>query len=618
MTRAPGTFRRTRRWWVTGVSIGAVVMVIGLVVVTVALRTAESRHMALMRESARDDSIREALWRMDAIMTPRLARESARPASDYAAFRSSGQAVNRLLQEIPKGEVLLPSPLLADTPEWIELHFEIRGDGTVSSPQVPEGDWLDLAEGRYLKAGVEEVRRDDLNSLRKQLGSQVEALEACTISPADGVANGDPLARAAAPQVMVQLDEEDQAVAAADSRAAASETRAKGDWAARVRTAAAAQQEAAPSAKGAANWQVARDQVSPLTPVWLEGGAVPQLVCVRRVDGVDGSVIQGFLVDWASVAPALLAQTGDLMSGASLVPSSDPTGGGKFSATRMGSLPIELEPGTVHAEERVARTSSQTGGALLLAWGAGLGAIVIASLAAAAAIRFGDRQATFASSVTHELRTPLTTFRLYSEMLRDGMVGDEARLRECHDTLVRESVRLGHLVENVLSLARMERGAGADRRPGHRTSLDRDDLLRLLRAIATESAPGARVQCHVDEEVAGARVDVDATTQIVSNLIDNAAKYGRSDDGIADIDVRASRAADGTLCIQVSDLGPGIPAQKSDAIWRAFDRAGAETGLQPGIGIGLPLARALSERQGGSLVLAPQDSGASFELRCPG
>lgn len=626
--------------------MGAVAMIAGLVVVTIALRDAEARHRALQREAARDDAIREALWRMDAVMTPRLAREAARPPSDYAAFRSSAQAVNRLLQDIPKGEVLLPSPLLADTPEWIDIHFEVRADGRVSSPQVPEGDWLDLAEGRYLKSGIEESRRDALDGLRKRLGSQAEVLEACAVAQVADLSEADGAPGPIEPQVMVQpgqlqvtpqaLDRSERAQG--DAAVRASKSRAMDDLATRVRAATDAQRESPPNAKGSANWVVARDQVGPLTPVWLEGGDAPQLACVRRVDGAEGTVIQGFVVDWSSVVPVLLAQASDLMSGASLVPTDPPAGSEAFSVTRMGSLPVELEPGTVHAEQRVARSKSQTGGAVLLAWGAGVGAIVIAALAAVAAIRFGDRQAKFASSVTHELRTPLTTFRLYSEMLRDGMVGDESRLRECHDTLVRESVRLGHLVENVLSLARLERGAGATPGPGGRATLDHDQLVRLLQAIATESAPGARVSIEVDAGVAGVRLEVDATTQILANLLDNAAKYGRSADGVADIVMSATAAAaataragphvgaPGELTITVRDSGPGIPASKSAAIWRAFDRAGAEGGAQPGIGIGLALARALAERQGGSLVLAARESaqpaargsGATFQLRLPG
>jgi signal transduction histidine kinase len=92
----------------------------------------------------------------------------------------------------------------------------------------------------------------------------------------------------------------------------------------------------------------------------------------------------------------------------------------------------------------------------------GWGALALAACAAAAllagVIALSERRASFVSSVTHELRTPLTTFRMYAEMLARGMVPNEARRQEYLHTLEREADRLTHLVENVLSYARLERG----------------------------------------------------------------------------------------------------------------------------------------------------------------
>ena len=72
-----------------------------------------------------------------------------------------------------------------------------------------------------------------------------------------------------------------------------------------------------------------------------------------------------------------------------------------------------------------------------------------------------ERRGTFVSAVTHELRTPLTTFRLYTEMLDEGMVAGADSQRPYFKTLRAEADRLGHLVENVLSFARLERGRAA-------------------------------------------------------------------------------------------------------------------------------------------------------------
>ena len=93
----------------------------------------------------------------------------------------------------------------------------------------------------------------------------------------------------------------------------------------------------------------------------------------------------------------------------------------------------------------------------------------------AGVVALSERRAAFVSSVTHELRTPLTTFRMYADMLARGMVPDAERRQQYLETLRTEAERLTHLVENVLSYARLERGRGGaaararDGRPTGRT-----------------------------------------------------------------------------------------------------------------------------------------------------
>src|SRR5262249_13969656 len=91
-----------------------------------------------------------------------------------------------------------------------------------------------------------------------------------------------------------------------------------------------------------------------------------------------------------------------------------------------------------------------------------------AAAASVAALLYGvmalsERRRMFVSAVTHELRTPLTTFRLYTDMLAEGMVPSEERRAEYLRRLQSESQRLGHLVENVLFYARLEGGRAAGR-----------------------------------------------------------------------------------------------------------------------------------------------------------
>ncbi len=70
-------------------------------------------------------------------------------------------------------------------------------------------------------------------------------------------------------------------------------------------------------------------------------------------------------------------------------------------------------------------------------------------------LALSERRASFVSAVTHELRSPLTTFRMYAEMLAEGMVRDEQQRDRYLSTLRQEADRLSHLVDNVLQYARL-------------------------------------------------------------------------------------------------------------------------------------------------------------------
>ncbi len=689
--------RARRPAWITALAIASLATISGLWLVTNAVQTLEAQHADSQGEVARAETLRLALWRMDGWMTPRLAREAARPVNEYAAFFSPLDPVNKLLQSVPKGEVLTPSPLLLSTPDWIPLHFELRADGVLSSPQVPQGNLLDLAEGQYFEKGVPVERAQTLKRLTAMLSDSTQSLEACMTEAelsnakiatawtapsqqamtAMGLAGGMSAASKDAAQDAPSkskssakgessLDskfdskfdsnlDSKRAIEDYTNRAKASndaqrldeqltQSRAGGRGA-RQQAAAPAQQLEGVLGKddgsmlaqqsAAQQAETIEDSIGPLVPTWLSTEP-PELVFVRRVREGGESRVQGFLVDWTQLSTALLTQVADLTSGASLVPAVLDMN--SFAPARLASIPAELRGEFILTNPVIA--SSTSAPALFFAWGAALLALAAAALAAWTSISFGDRQARFASSVTHELRTPLTTFQLYAEMLRDGMVTDETRRAECLDTLCRESIRLSHLVENVLSLSRLERGA----RPARASStLLAIDLTRLVEAVAAERAPNA--SCRVNNELdngpnnepnngldngldngpdngpkdATVRIDRDALTQILANLIENAAKYGGRGEDAAQIDVDI-RARGDALVIVVSDHGDGISARAAHAIWRPFDRAGREGGAQFGLGLGLAVSRALAEGKGGSLSLRARSSdalGASFELHLP-
>jgi signal transduction histidine kinase len=240
-------------------------------------------------------------------------------------------------------------------------------------------------------------------------------------------------------------------------------------------------------------------------------------------------------------------------------------------------------------------------------WAVVLLATAGAGVALKKSVDFGVRQRRFASLVTHELRSPLTTFRLYSDLLAQGLVKEEKRALY-HSTLQQESGRMARMVENVIAHARLEEGrTGLSRR--------RVSLVALLEEAAPalrRCAEGAGLPLSIGEAPeATLFTDPAAVGQILFNLVENACKYGKSS-----IDVSAS--ADGaSVRIRVRDRGPGVPT--TARLFRPFERAGRdEADPVRGLGLGLALGRGLARDLGGDLVFeAPEDGGACFVLTLP-
>jgi signal transduction histidine kinase len=214
-------------------------------------------------------------------------------------------------------------------------------------------------------------------------------------------------------------------------------------------------------------------------------------------------------------------------------------------------------------------------------------------------LRFAERRNNFVAAVSHELKTPLTAIRMYSEMLRDGMVEQEDKKHEYYATITAETERLSRLINNVLELSRIERHerqvelAASDIAPIARNVVDafRPHAEREGFSVSFESAPN----------LASVRFERDALTQVLFNLLDNALKYSqRAEQRV--IAVRCEPAAQGGVCLVVSDRGPGVPPSQLELIFEPFYRAQNElTRTQKGTGIGLSLVRGLVTRMHGTV-----------------
>jgi signal transduction histidine kinase len=370
---------------------------------------------------------------------------------------------------------------------------------------------------------------------------------------------------------------------------------------------------------------VLRQYESPLSPaptptaaargvfraVWLDDA----LVLARRVDLGSDFRIQGCWLDWTNLRHALLDSIRDLFPEAELEPVTHPPG--EPSARLLASLPVQLLTGSAASTVPAVWTPLRM--ALLVAW---VG-VLIAGLAVALLLRgtlsLSERRAAFVSAVTHELRTPLTTFKLYSEMLAEGMVTDESRRQGYLATLCAEANRLTHLVDNVLAYARLERG---DTR--HREEcIALGELLERVKPRLLQRAEQAGLTLADDADAqarrAVVRFNVAAVEQILFNLVDNACKYAAPTATARTLHLETRPGHGRFAILRVRDHGPGLTTEALRHLFQPFGKSAqsaAET--VPGVGLGLALSRQLSRRLGGDLRLDRQvKDGAAFSLLLP-
>jgi two-component system, OmpR family, sensor histidine kinase BaeS len=213
--------------------------------------------------------------------------------------------------------------------------------------------------------------------------------------------------------------------------------------------------------------------------------------------------------------------------------------------------------------------------------------------------------------VAHELRTPLTTLRGYTEALADGVVEPTPEmLRTVHD----EIERLTRLMEGLDQLARGERGAQA--RQQARMEVDLAAVARRALELASPDLARRGIAVGVDADGALPRLqaDPDGVGQVVTNLVQNAARY--TDDGGA-ITIRLRPEGDWLRCT-VENSGPSIPADQLPLIWERLYRVDpSRTRASGGAGIGLAIVREIVEAHGGSVGASSTGGRTAIWFRLP-
>lgn len=226
-------------------------------------------------------------------------------------------------------------------------------------------------------------------------------------------------------------------------------------------------------------------------------------------------------------------------------------------------------------------------------------------------MRAAEQQVSFVNQVSHELKTPLTNIRMYAEMLEqdlEDLQPDQIeRPRQRLDVILSEGQRLSRLIGNVLTFARQKRRS-LQPQP---VQVNADELIQTIVNRFRPALQDLQIETELNLTVERSMsVDPDFLEQILGNLISNVEKYA-ADGGLLRI---TSQCVQDRLQVDVSDCGPGIPAESREEVFQPFARISNDLHYAAGTGIGLPIARELAQLHGGDVLVVPGQSGCTFRL----
>jgi two-component system sensor histidine kinase BaeS len=219
----------------------------------------------------------------------------------------------------------------------------------------------------------------------------------------------------------------------------------------------------------------------------------------------------------------------------------------------------------------------------------------------------------FVLTASHELRSPLTSVQGFAELLmleRDKLTPKQL---ETVEIILDNCRHLGRLLNDLLDLTRSDAGRLALRREPTEPAPLIEEVLRTMRA-QTESANQSLI-AHLEPNLPLIDVEPGRIRQILVNLVTNAHEYSPER---ASVEVSA-RVVDSDVEIEVTDNGPGIPADQLERIFERFTRGDAGlTQRVGGTGLGLAISKSLVELHGGTITAESEvGKGSSFRFRLP-
>ncbi|MBE2270011.1 MAG: hypothetical protein IAE80_17370 [Anaerolinea sp.] len=236
-----------------------------------------------------------------------------------------------------------------------------------------------------------------------------------------------------------------------------------------------------------------------------------------------------------------------------------------------------------------------------------------ANHARAEAERANRIKSQFLAAMSHELRTPLNSIINFSEFIREGMFGEvNAEQKEAAGNIVSSSRHLLALINDVLDISKIESGS-LQLFVEDGVSIEQE--LRGLEKTAQTLVQGkpVSIRLELDDPLPTVRGDRLRIRQVLLNLISNACKF--TEQGSITI---SAHQQDASMVISVADTGPGIRQQDMESIFETFRQTEVGLRVGKGTGLGLPIARRLTEAHGGALkVESIYGQGATFTALLP-
>jgi two-component system, OmpR family, sensor kinase len=323
-------------------------------------------------------------------------------------------------------------------------------------------------------------------------------------------------------------------------------------------------------------WTQAGANGTPLRLLAAPDPGTGYMVVMTSLDGVDKTVGQlELILVIGSVAAGLLAA------------------GGVAWVMRRGLRPIETmaaQADAITAGDLASRVSPHDPRTEVGRLGVALNGM-LARIAEFIAEREASQEATrrFFADASHELRTPLASLRANAELYQQGALAERPQVDEAMRRITLEAKRMSGLVDDMLRLARLDQHPGREQEP-----VDLSAVLEGCADRARVADPQRTWRARIDPGLVVAG-DEELLRRAADNLLSNVGMHTPA----GTVATIVAEETDGTVTVQVSDDGPGVPAGQLPRIFDRFYR-GPALSARPGSGLGLAIVTAVAATHGGT------------------